>query len=147
MRECVCSYSTEDSFADGNQSMHTVGFRDLFDYIGTARMTFSQRAEALSGQELELQGYLVAMHSDPRQIVLAGQAGVCPDCADDPVPYVHLLGFNAGSGLFSPQAVRLKGRLSYGFAVAPDGYATFLRLEGARVATGFKPGVLSGKHK
>lgn len=126
--------------------MQTVDFRELFDYIGTARMTFSKGAEVLSGQELELQGYLVAMHSDPRQIVLAGQAGVCPDCADNPVAYVHLLGFNAGAGLFSPQAVRLKGRLSYGYAVAPEGYATFLRLENASVATGFKPGVLSRKH-
>jgi len=125
--------------------MQTIGFRDLFDHIGTPRMTFSKRAEALSGTELELQGYLVAMHSDPRQIVLAGLAGVCPDCADDPVAYVHLPGFNAGARLFSPQAVRLKGTLSYGFAVAPDGYATFLRLENASVATGLKSGLLSRK--
>jgi hypothetical protein len=41
--------------------------------------------------------------------------------------------------------VRLKGRLSYGFAVAPVGYATFLQLENASVATGLKPGLLSGK--
>ena len=127
--------------------MQSIGFRDLFDHVGTPRMTFSKRAEALSGEEVELQGYLVAMHSDPRQIVLAGLAGVCPDCADDPVAYVHLPGFNAGAGLFSPQAVRLKGRLSYGFAVAPEGYATFLRLENASVATGLKPGLLSGKRR
>jgi len=127
--------------------MRTIGFRDLFDHIGTPLMAFSKRAEALSGQELELQGYLVAMHSDPRQIVLAGQAGVCPDCADNPVAYVHLPGFNAGAGLFSPQAVRLKGTLSYGFAVAPEGYATFLRLENSRIATGLKPGLLSGKRR
>jgi len=85
------------------------------------------------------------MHSDERQITLAGEAGVCPDCADKPVAYVHLPGFSPGTGLFSPQAVRLKGRLSYGFAVAPEGYATFLRLENASVATGIKPGLLSGK--
>jgi hypothetical protein len=108
-------------------------------------MAFSRRAEALSGAEVELRGYLVAMHSDERQITLAGEAGVCPDCADKPVPYVHLPGFSPGAGLFSPQAVRLKGRLSYGFAVAPEGYATFLRLENASVATGLKPGLLSGK--
>jgi len=125
--------------------MQNISFRDLFDHIGTPRMTFSQRAEVLSGEQVELRGYLVAMHSDERQITLAGEAGVCPDCADRPVPYVHLPGFSPGAGLFSPQAVRLKGRLSFGFAVAPEGYATFLRLEDASVATGLKPGLLSGK--
>ena len=127
--------------------MQTISFRDLFDHIGTDRMTFGKRAEVLSGQEVELRGYLVAMHSDERQIVLAGQAGVCPDCAENPVAYVHLPGFSPGGGLFSPQAVRLKGRLSYGFAVAAEGYATFLRLENATVATGFKPGLLSGRRR
>jgi len=125
--------------------MQNITFRDLFEYIGTPRMTFSKRAEALSGEQVELRGYLVAMHSDPRQITLAGTAGVCPDCADAPVPYVHLPGFNPGERLFSPQAVRLKGTLSYGFAVAPEGYATFLRLQDASVATGLKPGLLSGR--
>ena len=125
--------------------MQNISFRDLFDQIGTPGMTFSKRAEQLSGQEVELRGYLVAMHSDDRQITLAGEAGVCPDCADKPVAYVHLPGFSPGGDLFSPQAVRLNGRLSYGFAVAPEGYATFLRLENATVATGLKPGLLSGK--
>ena len=125
--------------------MQNISFRDLFDHIGTQRMTFSKRAEDLSGQEVELRGYLVAMHADPKQITLAGEAGICPDCADKPVAYVHLPGFSPGGDLFSPQAVRLKGRLSYGFAVAPEGYASFLRLENASVATGLKPGLLSGK--
>lgn len=124
--------------------MQNVSFRDLFDHIGSGQMSFSKRAEALSGQEVELRGYLVAMHSDPRQITLAGAAGVCPDCAENPVPFVHLPGFSPGSGLFSSQAVRLKGRLSYGFAVVAEGYATFLRLEDASVATGLKPGLLAG---
>lgn len=125
--------------------MQNISFRDLFDHIGTQRMTFSKRAEDLSGQEVELRGYLVAMHADPKQITLAGEAGICPDCADKPVAYVHLPGFSPGGDLFSPQAVRLKGRLSYGFAVAPEGYASFLRLENASVATGLKPALLSGK--
>ena len=125
--------------------MQSIVFRDLFDHIGNARMTFSKRAEALAGQEVELRGYLVAMHSDARQIALSNQAGVCPDCAEIPVPYVNLPGFSPGGQLFSPQAVRLKGKLSYGFAVAPEGYATFLRLESASVATGLNPGLMSGK--
>ena len=127
--------------------MQTISLRELFDHIGTQRMTFSKRAEVLSGEEVEMRGYLVAMHSDARQITLAGEAGVCPDCAEKPVPYVHLPGFSPGGNLFSPQAVRLKGRLSYGFAVAAEGFATFLRLENASVATGLKPGLLSGKRK
>ena len=125
--------------------MQSISLRELFDHIGTRRMTFSKRAEALSGEEVEVRGYLAAMHADTRQITLSAEAGVCPDCAEDPVPYLHLPGFVPGSGLFSPQAVRLKGRLSYGFAVAPEGYASFLRLEHATVATGLKSGSLSGK--
>jgi len=125
--------------------MQTLTFRDLFDHIADPRMKLSKRAEALSGQEIELRGYLVAMHSDPRQIALSNEAEVCPDCADIPIPYVNLPGFSPGGQLFSPQAVRLKGKLSYGFAVAPEGYASFLRLESASVATGLKPGLLSGK--
>jgi hypothetical protein len=38
------------------------------------------------------------------------------------------------------QAVRLRSRLAYGFAVAADGYASFLRLEDARVASGLRRG-------
>ena len=125
--------------------MQRITFRDLFEDIGTERMRFSKRAEALSGQTLELRGYLVAMHSDPRQIALASSAGVCPDCAERPVAYVHLPGFAPGAGLFEAEAVRLKGMLSYGFAVAPEGYASFLRLEHASVATGFKPGLFAAK--
>ncbi len=125
--------------------MQNISFRDLFEHIGTQRMTFSKRAQDLSGQEVELRGYLVAMHADARQITLAGEAGICPDCADKPVAYVHLPGFSPGGDLFSPQAVRLKGRLSYGFAVVPEGYASFLRLENASVATGLRPDLLSGK--
>ena len=125
--------------------MQLITFRDLFDHIGDKRMKFSKRAETLSGEEVEMRGYLAAMHNDPRQIVLAGEAGVCPDCADAPVPCVHLPGFVPGGGLFSAQAVRLNGRLAFGFAIVAEGYASFLRLEGASVATGLRPGLLSGK--
>jgi hypothetical protein len=40
--------------------MQTISFRDLFDHIGTGRMTFSKRAEALSGADVELRGYPAA---------------------------------------------------------------------------------------
>ena len=125
--------------------MQIISFRDLFNHIGTQRMTFSKRAEALSGAEVEVRGYLVAMHADARQITLSAEPGVCPDCAENPVAYVNLPGFTPGAGLFSPQAVRLRGRLSYGFALAAEGYASFLRLENASVATGLKSGLLARK--
>ena len=48
--------------------------------------------------------------------------------------------------LFGAQAVRLKGRLKFGFEIVPEGYASFLRLENAAVATGLNPGfLLAGK--
>ena len=125
--------------------MTLICFKDLFDHIGDARMKFSKRAEALSGQEVELRGYLAAMHANPKQIVIAGEAGVCPDCAESPVPFVDLPGYVPGGNLFGAQAIRLKGRLVFGFAIVPEGYASFLRLEGASIAA-LKPGfLLSGK--
>jgi alanine dehydrogenase len=33
-------------------------------------------------------------------------------------------------------AVRLRGRLEYGFAIADDGYASFLRLQDAKMVAG-----------
>ncbi len=97
--------------------MQSISFRDLFDHIGSPRMTFSKRAEALSGEEVELRGYLVAMHSDERQITLAGEAGVCPDCADKPVAYRAPPGFQsrgepvqpAGGALERQVVLRFRG--------------------------------------
>lgn len=125
--------------------MTAISFKDLFDHIGDARMKFSKRAEALAGKQVELRGYLAAMHANPKQVVLAGEAGVCPDCAASPVPFVDLPGYAPGGNLFGAQAVRLKGRLAFGFEIVPEGYASFLRLESACIATGLKPGLFSGK--
>ena len=124
----------------------SISFKDLFDHIGDARMKFSKRAEALSGQDVELRGYLAAMHANPKQIVLAGEAGVCPDCAESPVPFIDLPAYVPRGDLFGAQAVRLKGRLKFGFEIVPKGYASFLRLENAAVSTGLNPGfLLAGK--
>lgn len=48
--------------------------------------------------------------------------------------------FQAPASGGDARAVRVRGRLSFGFAVAADGYASFLRLEDARVATGLRRG-------
>jgi hypothetical protein len=126
--------------------MTPISFKDLFDHIGDARMKFSKRAEALSGTEVELRGYLAAMHANPKQIVLAGEAGVCPDCAESPVPFIDLPGYAPRGDLFGAQAIRLKGTLRFGFEIMPEGYASFLRLENAGVAIGLNQGfLLSGK--
>jgi hypothetical protein len=87
---------------------------------------------------VEITGFLVATHDGADRVVLTDAPGACPDCAPAPVPAVHLPGFRAPAVGGNARAVRVRGRLSYGFAVAPDGYASFLRLEGARVATGLR---------
>ena len=120
--------------------MTRVGFPDLFDRLGTADLGYSALAESLSGTEVEIAGFLVATHERPARVVLTDAPGACPDCAPAPVPAVHLPGFRAESAPSGAQAVRLRGRLSYGFMVATDGYASFLRLEDARLATGLRRG-------
>jgi hypothetical protein len=118
--------------------MTRIDFADLFDRIGTADLGYSPLAASLSGTEVEIAGFLVATHEGPGPLVLTDDPGACPDCAPAPVAAVHLPGF----AVRRPRAgaVRLRGRLSYGFAIAADGYASFLRLEGARVATGLRRG-------
>jgi hypothetical protein len=119
--------------------MTRIGFTDLFDRLGTADVGYSKLAESLSGSDVEIAGFLVATHDGADRVVLTDAPGACPDCAPAPVPAVHLPGFRTPAGRGS-RAVRVCGRLSYGFAVAPDGYASFLRLEGARIATGLRRG-------
>lgn len=75
---------------------------------------------------------------------LVDTPGVCPDCAAVPVAAIHLPDFRVSPGLKLAQPVRLRGRLSYGFAIADDGYASFLRLEDARVATGLAQAARAG---
>jgi hypothetical protein len=120
--------------------MTRIGFTDLFDRLGTADLGYSPLARSLSGSEVEIAGFLVAMHDGADRVVLTDAPGTCPDCAPAPVPAVHLPGFRTPAAGEGALAVRVRGRLSYGFAVAADGYASFLRLENARVATGLRCG-------
>src|SRR5262245_12380751 len=113
-----------------------IGFDDLFTGRGSDGLAFSARAEELSGGEVEIGGFLVPLHAEPARFALVETPGACPDCCPVPVATVHLPGFRAGAGLGLAQPVRLRGRLSYGFAIAADGYASLLRLEDARVVPG-----------
>jgi hypothetical protein len=121
-----------------------VGFDDLFTGRGSDGLAYSTRAEDLSGSDVELRGFLVPLHAEPMRFALVDRPGVCPDCAPVPVATVHLPGFRAGAGLKLAEPIRLRGRLSYGFAIADDGYASFLRLEDARVATGLAQAARAG---
>ena len=112
-----------------------IEFDDLFDRLGTADLGYSKLAESLSGREVEVTGFLVTTHDVAASVVLTDTRGACPDCAPAPVPVVHLPGFPPRGGA---SAVRLRGRLSYGFAIDADGYASFLRLEDARLAIGLR---------
>jgi hypothetical protein len=109
-------------------------FSDLFEGIGTPELAYSQDiCRALSGQDVELAGWLSLSHPGKGRVMLVSEPGVCPDCSPLPVACLDLPGFQPPRG---PTAVRLRGRLSYGFRCEADGTASFLRLEEARICTG-----------
>ena len=108
-------------------------FSDLFDGLGSAELRYSELCKAYSGREIELAGYLSQAHVQSGQVLLVDQPGACPDCSPAPVACLALPGFSIAS---ADSAVRLRGRLSYGFVLDADGNGSFLRLEGARVCTG-----------
>ena len=110
---------------------------ELFDGAGTDELRYSERCKALSGSDVELSGFLSQDHPESGRVMLVEEPGVCPDCSPAPVACLELPGF-ATQGADS--AVRLRGRLSFGYAVDGKGNASFLRLEGARVSTGITGG-------
>jgi len=114
-----------------------IGFDDLFAGRGGAELAFSERAAALSGSEVEIRGFLVPLHDGAGRFALVDTPGACPDCAPAPVAAIHLPGFRAAP---TTSAVRLRGRLAYGFTIAADGVASFLRIENASIATGLARG-------
>ena len=115
-----------------------IAFDDLFTGRGSDSLAFSPRAASLSGAAVQIRGYLVPMHAEPDRYVLVDVPGACPDCAPAPVASIHLPGFRVSAGMKVSAAVRLRGRLSYGFAIADDGCASFLRLEDAQVDIGLR---------
>ena len=102
-------------------------FSDLFEGLG-----YSARCEQLSGTMVELAGYVVDTHDGRAQLLVAAPGG-CPDCSPEPVAAITLPGFKMDA---QAHPVKLRGTLSYGFAVDAAGMASMLRLENARLATG-----------
>jgi hypothetical protein len=111
-------------------------FSELFDGLGTEGLQFSARCSALSGEEVEIRGWLSQAHDGSRAVMLVSQQGECPDCSAAPVAAIILPGFKLPKN--AAGAVTLRGRLAYGFAIH-NGIASYLRLERARVSTGFSP--------
>jgi hypothetical protein len=103
---------------------------DLFDHLGSDRLAYSARCGHLSGGWLQFETLVTRNHDDSRWIAV-DQPGACPDCSAVPVAALQLPGFELPAGLDPERPVRLRGRLSYGFAIDAEGNASFLRLEDA----------------
>jgi hypothetical protein len=109
-------------------------FQDLFNGLDDdAELGFDPRAAAFSGEDVEIRGYLTPLH-DGGRYALVNATGECPDCGA--VAAIHLPDFRPAAAPNGAAAVRLRGRLEYGFAIAADGYASFLRLAEARLVAG-----------
>jgi hypothetical protein len=108
-------------------------FSDLFDGRGSDALAYSARGARHAGEEIEIAGWLSVAHDGSGSVMLVEQPGACPDCSPAPVAAIALPGFKAAAA----GAVKLKGRLAYGFAVH-EGRASFLRLEHARISWGFE---------
>src|SRR5258705_4019403 len=116
-------------------------FSDLFDGLSTDALRYSERCKALSGREVEIQGYLSHAPPQPGCTLLVSEPGVCPDCSAAPVACLALPGFSSAANRTEAEtktgasAVRLRGRLSYGLERDAEGDASYLRVPQARVAT------------
>ena len=108
---------------------------DLFDRHGTDALGYAPLCSTLSGKWVRISAFIVRTHDDTRWM-LVDQAGACPDCAPVPVASLQLPGFELPPGTSTDVALTLRGRLSYGFLVGEDGYASFLRLEQAHLSEG-----------
>jgi hypothetical protein len=108
---------------------------DLFDRHGTDALGYGPLCESLSGEWIQLSAFVVRTHDDTRWM-LVDQAGACPDCSPVPVAALQLPGFDPPAGTPTDTALPLRGRLSYGFVIGDDGYASFLRLEHAHLFEG-----------
>jgi hypothetical protein len=117
-----------------------IKFGDLFEEPGSTHagahapgLRYSARCAALSGQDIEICGWIAVAHDGTQTVMLVSRPGDCPDCSSVPVPAIVLPGFRVKNKERS--AVVLRGRLSYGLAFR-EGKASWLRLERARVSTG-----------
>lgn len=114
--------------------MKRLRFQDLFRGLDdAAELGFDPRAADYAGADVEIRGYLTPLH-DGGRYALVNTTGECPDCGA--VAAIHLPDFRPAAAPGGAAAVRLRGRLEYGFAIAADGYASFLRLAEARLVAG-----------
>jgi hypothetical protein len=113
-----------------------LSFAELFDHLGTANLSYSARAQALSGREVVIDGFLSRPHvphgSEP-VLSLVSEPGVCPDCALVPVPAITLPDASALADAKGDAFVRVRGRLGYGFRI-DGGVASMLRIEAATLS-------------
>jgi len=108
-------------------------FAELFDHLGTANLCYSARAQALSGHEVVIEGFLSRPHGLQAGHSLVSEPGVCPDCALVPVPAIALPDACAPADAGADAPVRVRGRLSYGFRI-DSGAASMLRIEAATLS-------------
>ena len=114
-----------------------LAFDDLFERRGTDALGYAPRCSTLSGTWVQLRAFVVRTHDDTRWMMV-DQAGACPDCSPVPVACLQLPGFDLPPGAPAEAPLPLRGRLSWGFQVGEDGYASFLRLEQAQLVEGIQ---------
>jgi hypothetical protein len=108
----------------------------LFERRGTDDLGYMvDLCEALTGTWVQLSVFVARTHDDTRWMAV-DHAGACPDCSPTPVAAIQLPGFDMPHDGTTGSKLLLRGRLSYGFLVGADGYASFLRLEQAHLFAG-----------
>jgi hypothetical protein len=107
-------------------------FADLFDHLGTDDLRYSAAAQALSGRDVAIEGYLSHAHGPRPAMLLVDQPGLCPDCSPAPAAVVTLRGALPFPREGEDRPVRVVGRLDYGFRI-DAGVASMLRIEDAAV--------------
>ncbi len=107
-------------------------FADLFDHLDTGDLRYSARAQTLSGRDVTIAGFLSHAHGPRRTMLLVDQPGPCPDCSPAPAAVITLPGASALPQEGEARAVRVIGRLDYGFRI-DAGVASMLRIEAAAV--------------
>ena len=113
------------------QAPQPVSFADLFAALGTADLTYGERASSLSGHHVVIEGFLSHAHGPDRTVSLVSEPGVCADCSAVPVPVIALPDLRVvpreGEG-----TVCIAGRLDFGLKIA-GGTASMLRIEDATI--------------
>jgi hypothetical protein len=109
-----------------------LGFADLFDQLGTGDLRYSAAAQALSGRDIAIEGFLSLAHGPRPTMLLVDQPGVCPDCSPAPAAVIALPRASSPLREGADRPVRVVGRLDYGFRI-DAGVASILRIENATV--------------